>query len=519
MLILISHRFNRFEPDPIVTACPPCFYARLRYLDPWRRSMQVFPELLSRSGVAVLLPAPITPNRENLGNISSGGTIAAHVTLTSEVTPNNSSATFSVNVDSDTFDGTPKASSASLSIGNGSATVNAGSGTIDFDGTFVAANSLTGPFDISSGGSLSDDGHNAALGVPVIFSGNGTISAISGTTLALDGAITSGGTLALDGNVDMPDFSNSGTIYANGGADTIGALAKNIWVSAGPSAALTFLGHMGAATVFGQGGGLLEGGAGGDNVLVANGGATTVLGSTGGNDTLVGAAGTVMIAATPNDLVFAASNGGNDTVFGTASGTDTLVGGNAGAATLVGSTGNDEMWGGTGRDILFGGSGNETLGGGQGNTTVVAGTGASTLVGGSGDQEFVGATSGHATIFSGVGNTTLFSGGEALTAVLQNSGQAIDSIVLQSGDATIWGASGTNAGTDVYDVISGTAGGQNMIFGFKPGQDVVNLYGYSAGAAHIVANSGGTAMTLPDGTAIAFVGISSSQVAESLHYG
>ena len=75
--------------------------------------------------------------------------------------------------------------------------------------------------------------------MPVIFSGNGTISAISGTTLALDGAITSGGTLALDGNVDMPDFSNSGTIYANGGADTIGALAKNIWVSAGPSAALS----------------------------------------------------------------------------------------------------------------------------------------------------------------------------------------------------------------------------------------------------------------------------------------
>ena len=391
------------------------------------------------------------------------------------------------------------------------------SGTIEVNGTAIEY--PFGTLTIPNGGALDDGAINTTLKTPVIFSGNGTISAISGTTLALDGAITSGGTLALDGNVDMPDFSNGGTIYANGGADTIGALAKNIWVSAGPSAALTFLGHMGAATVFGQGGGLLEGGAGGDNVLVANGGATTVLGSTGGNDTLVGAAGTVMIAATPNDLVFAASNGGNDTVFGTASGTDTLVGGNAGAATLVGSTGNDEMWGGTGRDILFGGSGNETLGGGQGNTTVVAGTGASTLVGGSGDQEFVGATSGHATIFSGVGNTTLFSGGEALTAVLQNSGQAIDSIVLQSGDATIWGASGTNAGTDVYDVINGTAGGQNMIFGFKPGQDVVNLYGYSAGAAHIVANSGGTAMTLPDGTAIAFVGISSSQVAESLHYG
>ena len=451
----------------------------------------------------------------NLGNISSGGTIAAHVTLTSEGTPNSSSATFSVNVDSDTFDSTPKASSASLSIGNGSATVNAGSGTIDFDGTIIAASSLTGPMDISPGGSLNDDGHSATMGVPVIFSGNGTISAVSGTTLALDGAVTSVGTLALDGTVDMPDFSNSGTIYAESGADTIGAMAKNIWVSASPSAALTFLGDMGAATVFGNGGGLFEGGAGGGNVLVANGGASTILGSTGGDDTLVGAQGTAMIAATPNDLVFAASNGGEDTVFGTASGSDTLVGGD-GAATLVGSTGNDEMWGGTGRDILFGGTGNETLGGGTGNATVVAGTGASTLVGGSGNQEFVGAASGEATAFSGVGNATLFTGGETMTVVLQNPSTTPDIVVLQSGHATIWGAS---RGTDIYDVIKGTAGGQDLIMGFKPGQDMLNLYGYQTGAAQLSSSAGNAALALPDGTIITFAGISQSHLAASIHYG
>ena len=389
-------------------------------------------------------------------------------------------------------------------------------GMIDIDGTIVAAATLTGSVAVSSGGSLGDDGHDATLTVPIMFSGGGTLAAAAGTTLALDGAVTDNGTLALDGNIDMPDFSNSGTIYANAGADTIGALSTNIWVSAGPSSALTFLGHMGAATAYGHGRGLLEGGAGGDNLLVADGGATTVLGSTGGSDTLIGAQGTVMIAATPNDLVFAASAGGNDTVFGAASGSDTLVGGNVGAATLVGSTGNDAMWGGAGHDILFGGTGNETLGGGNGDATVVAGTGSSTLVGGSGNQEFVGAASGQATTFSGIGNAMLFTGGGAMTVVLQNTGTATGTVVLQSGRATVWGA---NSSTDVYDVINGTAGGHDLIVGFKPGEDALNLFGYRTGSAQFSSASGNTSLALSDGTTITFIGLSPSQVAQSIHYG
>ena len=401
-------------------------------------------------------------------------------------------------------------------VNNATATSTTASGMVDIDGTIVAAASLTGSVSVSSGGSLDNHGHDATLTVPIMFSGDGTLTAAAGTTLALDGAVASDGTLALYGNIDMPDFSNSGTVYAHVGSDTIGALATNIWVSAGSSSALTFLGGMGAATAYAQGGGLLEGGAGGGNLLVADGGTTTILGSASGGDTLVGAQGTVMIAATQNDLVFAASNGGNDLVFGTASGSDTLVGGNMGAVTMVGSTGNDAMWAGTGDNILFGGTGNETLGGGNGNATMVAGTGSSTLVGGSGNQEFVGAASGQATAFSGIGNSKIFTGGGTMTIILQNTGATASTVVLQSGRATV---SGANSGTDIYDVINGSAGGHDLIVGFKPGQDIVNLYGYGAGAAHIVSNSGGAAITLPDGTAITFVGISHNQVAESLHYG
>lgn len=103
-----------------------------------------------------------------------------------------------------------------------------------------------------------------------------------------------------------------------------------------------------------------------------------------------------------------------------------------------------------------------------------------------------------------------------MTIILQNTGATASTVVLQSGRATV---SGANSGTDIYDVINGSAGGHDLIVGFKPGQDIVNLYGYGAGAAHIVSNSGGAAITLPDGTAITFVGISHNQVAESLHYG
>ena len=220
-----------------------------------------------------------------------------------------------------------------------------------------------------------------------------------------------------------------------------------------------------------------------------------------------------MLAATPNDLVFASA--GSSTVFGTASGSDTLVGGNSGAATLVGSTGDDAMWGGLGQDILFGGTGNETLGGGAGNTTVVAGTGASTLVGGSGNQIFVGAASGQATAFSGTGNSVLFTGGEDMLAVLQNQPGTTDTVVLQSGNATIWGG----AGTDVYDLINGAAGGNALIEGFKPGTDVINLYGYPTNPGTLYYDGANSSLVLSDNTTITFAGLSPSQVLSSIHYG
>jgi len=373
-----------------------------------------------------------------------------------------------------------------------------------------------GTVSIAAGGTLSSGSTNATFTTPVALAGAATFSATPGTTLSVLGQVMGGSTISLSGDVVMPSIAFSGTVVAAGSADTIGAITTNVEVVAGAATTLTFLGSAGASTVFGGGGGgLIEGGSGGRNVLVATGGATTVLGSAGGADTLVagGAAQSTMLAATPDDLVFAAA--GNCTVFGAASGTDTLVGGNSGAATLVGSTGDDAMWGGLGQDILFGGSGRETLGGGAGNTTVVAGGGSSTLVGGSGDQVFVGAASGQATAFSGTGNSTLFTGGEAMLAILQNPLLATDTVVLQSGAATIWGGTGA----DVYAVINGAAGGKDLIAGFKPGVDSLNLFGYAPNSAVVTGSAGATSLKLSDGTTITFAGLSPAQVLPNIHYG
>jgi len=402
----------------------------------------------------------------------------------------------------------------SLSLG---VTLPQNSGTFAIDGTLVPLYTLTGPITISPGGYVGDDGQDATLITAISFSAPGTITAAPNTTITANDTVWGYETVDLFGNVDAPrfgfvnapSFGNTGTVFVGGADDTIGAVTNDVLVVAGTTTALTFLGGTGAATVFGGGGGgLIEGGGGGGNVLVATGGATTVLGGLGGSDTLVAGGGTSMLAATPNDLVFASA--GNSTVFGAASGSDTLVGGDSGSATLVGSTGDDAMWGGLGQDILFGGTGNETLGGGAGNTTVVAGTGASTLVGGSGNQVFVGAASGQATAFSGTGNSVLFTGGENMLAVLQNQPGTTDTVVLQSGNATIWGG----AGADVYDVINGTAGGNALIEGFKPGTDMVNLYGYNSASVYYA--GGNTSLVLSDNTTITFAGLFPSQVSSSI---
>jgi len=63
------------------------------------------------------------------------------------------------------------------------------------------------------------------------------------------------------------------------------------------------------------------------------------------------------------------------------------------------------------------------------------------------------------------------------------------------------------AGADLYDVTAGSAGGANVIDGFKPGTDQLRLFGYDASTVRQSVSGGGLTLTLSDSTRITLVGI------------
>ncbi|MBX5473227.1 MAG: hypothetical protein IRZ23_12270, partial [Acetobacteraceae bacterium] len=137
------------------------------------------------------------------------------------------------------------------------------SGTLAIDGTLVPLYTLTGPIMVSPGGYVSDDGRDATLINAISFSAPGNITAAPGTTITAVDTVWGYETVNLFGEVDAPkfgfvnspSFGNTGTIFASGDADTIGAVSSNVLIVGGTTTALTFLGGVGAATVFGGGAG------------------------------------------------------------------------------------------------------------------------------------------------------------------------------------------------------------------------------------------------------------------------
>lgn len=138
-----------------------------------------------------------------------------------------------------------------------------------------------------------------------------------------------------------------------------------------------------------------------------------------------------------NDLVDA--KGGNDVVWA-GSGSDLVLAG-AGNDRVFGGSGSDTVKGEAGNDFVFGGRGKDDLSGGDGHDRLFGGRGRDTISGGDGDDTVFG---GHGSdmIAGGAGNDRLFGGGGA------------DHFAFAHGD-----------GTDV-------------IFGFRAGQDKIDLSSY-----------------------------------------
>lgn len=263
------------------------------------------------------------------------------------------------------------------------------------------------------------------------------------------------------------------TIYAANGTDTVSAGRSSVTVFAPASGSLTFLGGTGTSTVMGGAGSLLVsggtgtvtvyagtgpatvyGGLAGGNLLLASSGNTTLTGG-GNNDTLVGGSGSnVLVAGPGTETLFA---NGQSTVYGGPGATTVVDAGTQ--TTVIGGAGSLDYWGGAGAAVVYGGSGAGSFAAGAGSMTLTEGTGTSLVTVGKGDL----------TVFDG-------------------------------------------AGFSLFAVNKGTAGGTATISGFKPGTDQISLKGFDAGEAARAlsaakAVSGGTMLTLSDGTRMTFVGI------------
>lgn len=134
-----------------------------------------------------------------------------------------------------------------------------------------------------------------------------------------------------------------------------------------------------------------------------------------------------------------------------------------------------------GPDSIIGGSGALTINGQGSNMFVVAGTSTSNINVGNGAS----------VIFGSAGAATI-TGGTGYMEVIQGSGN----MTIRQG-----------AGPTVYDVVKGSAGGTDMLSGFKTASDTIRLFGYSAADRNITKSGGSTLISLSDGTRINLVGV------------
>ncbi len=365
-----------------------------------------------------------------------------------------------------TVEGTKQISVAGLGALQGGIT--AVDGGIVFEGTDLAGKQAL----------FSSDGTSAGSRELVLPAG----IPISAATVIGAEPDAAGGIVTLPGGAQFYQAAAGTTVQAGDGADTILASAGQVTVD-GSSGSLLFVGGTGASSVTGgsgsaiifggSGGGSFAGGSAGHNIFVSQSAAaanTTLTGGGGGGDEMFVAAGptTVDGGAGGDDIVV----GGTGALTIDAQKGDAAFGG-SGAMVVAGSS--------SGADSIVGGAGALRVTGRGGNMLVVAGAGGSNIETGNGAS----------LIFAGSGSTVVTGGAGSLQAV------------LGSGSASVTEGSGPS----VYDVVKGAAGGTDVLNGFKPATDRIDLFGYAASDLHVTTSGGSTVVSLADGTRITLVGV------------
>ncbi len=297
------------------------------------------------------------------------------------------------------------------------------------------------------------------------------------------------------------------------------------------SGPLFFDGGASASTVFGGAGNLVVTGGLGRVTAFGASGSATLIGGAQGNDVLVAGSGNTVIVGTEDDTLVAGS--GNAALYA-GGGDNFLYGGSATSqVTLAGGAGSNVYIAGIGQTTIFTGSGADTIWASPGpsaNAVIIGGSGQDLLIGGSGTDAFFGGPlgststiiggSGAATIVGGGGNATIFvaagpdciEAGQGNNVVVMAADAAANTVVFGAGNTTVWNQGGPNT----FVLMAGQGGGQDMIVGFRPGEDHLTLVGYGGSTAtQAVASQTGSGLgvtfQLNDGTSVTLAGIASLQ--------
>jgi Ca2+-binding RTX toxin-like protein len=137
------------------------------------------------------------------------------------------------------------------------------------------------------------------------------------------------------------------------------------------------------------------------------------------------------------------------------------------------------------------------FGGGGGDVLTALGAAADVLAAGGGAETLTAAgSSGNNSFFAGSGNDLLVGGGGA------------SAMIAGPGDATLIGGSGYA----IFGFVDGRGGGTDLISGFNPAFDEIDLVGYGSQAVasalgSAVVSGGSTVLTLTDSTRIIFAGV------------
>ncbi len=302
-----------------------------------------------------------------------------------------------------------------------------------------------------------DDTVSAGPGHDTVYGGEGNDRLIGGS-----------------GNDSMRGSNGNDTLYGLNGNDMLRGDGGNDYISAGNGDDTVSAGP-GHDTVYGgEGNDRLIGGSGNDSMRGSNGNDT--LYGLNGNDMLRGDGGNDYISAGDGDDTVSAGPG-HDTVYG-GDGNDRLIGG-SGNDSMRGGNGNDTLYGLNGNDMLRGDGGNDYISAGDGDDTVSAGPGHDTVYGGDGNDRLIGG-SGNDSMRGSNGNDTLYglNGNDMLEG---DTGD--DYLSGGAGDDTLIGGAGQDTllggeGADEFiweDAADSPAGAADVIIGFEPGEDVIDL--------------------------------------------